>query len=129
MSNSSDNTVKIMVLAVLLALVLVGGALAIVIVNNNMQCESQAAQQAAEQQRKDEETEKERNKNDANTALRGICLGEADKDYWEYVKLNAMSTRETDDGPVYTASQQVWDTAAENKKTATDECYRQYPNS
>lgn len=118
-----------MVLAILLSLILVGGALAIVIVNNNMQRENQTTQQAAEQRRKDDEAENERTKAEANSTLRSMCLERADKYYWEYVKLNASNTQQTDNGPVYRASQQVWDTASENKKMATDECYRQYPNT
>ncbi|HET9411305.1 MAG TPA: hypothetical protein VFO38_00430 [Candidatus Saccharimonadales bacterium] len=126
--SASNNTVKIMALTVILAVVLVGGALAVVIVNNNMQRDTKAADQVAEQKRKTDEAQAAQSAAFLTTTNRNACLKQADDNYWNYVKLNATSTTQTDNGPVYKAYQNVWDTADSRKKTDTDNCYKQYPN-
>jgi|GEM_PF-5108053 len=122
--NASNDTVKIMILAVILAVVLVGGGLAVVIVNNNMQRDAKAA----EQKQKADEAQAAQSAAFLTTTNRNACLKQADDNYWNYVKLNATSTTQTDNGPVYKAYQNVWDTADSRKKTDTDNCYKQYPN-
>jgi len=62
-------------------------------------------------------------KANANNGLQN-CLDEAENSYWSFVKLNAESSRETDEGIVYTAQQNVWDTATTNKQKDEDSCYR-----
>src|SRR3972149_4827812 len=51
-----------------------------------------------------------------------VCLKEADTDYWSWIDLNMTKK---DDG-TYWGSTYNWNTAASNKKTAQDACYRQY---
>lgn len=92
---------------------------------NNYQADQHRKEEAA-QQKKDEEDAR----TDAafNDTLRTTCLTAADKDYEKYVEINATSSEETPDGTVYRAPQVVWDTAADRRDTAKDDCYRQYPN-
>lgn len=128
MNDSSNNTVKVMLLSVILVVVVLGGVLAVVVVNNNMKREAQAEQREAALE---EENKKERAANAAKLtrdADRRACIQAAEDAYQSYVKLNAISKKQTPEGEVYSAPQEVWDNAEAQKKTATDDCYRQYPS-
>lgn len=52
------------------------------------------------------------------------CLDAAERDYWDYVKLNG--TEVPGKKGVYTAPQHVFETARKDRKEAIDECYRQF---
>lgn len=53
-----------------------------------------------------------------------FCLIDADADYWRWIELNMTKK---DDGS-YWGSNYNWDKAETNKKTAQNECYRQFSN-
>lgn len=55
-----------------------------------------------------------------------LCIAKADENYWSYIKLNATNTKETSDGPVYTALQNVWDTADNRKQDEINNCHKLY---
>lgn len=61
-----------------------------------------------------------------NDSSRNQCLIEAEDAYNSYIKLNAIDSYEKGDETIYTADQEVWDTASEDRTTAKNECYRQY---
>jgi len=92
---------------------------------------NQENQAAAQEQARVEQVQKaQRDAASAKSAQESnlsFCLQQADDNYWKYVKLNATSTKETADGPVYTAYQPVWDAAENTRTTAKDECFRRYP--
>lgn len=88
---------------------------------------SRRAEQINREQQAKEDAQKAQDEKLRTDYLRGECLDESDKEYWSYIKLNSINTRQTKDGPVYTAPQSAWDRAADTKKQATDKCYREYP--
>lgn len=52
------------------------------------------------------------------------CVEAAEKDYWEYIKLNGRL--ESKDPETYSAPEYVWDTAQEIRKSALNACTRKY---
>lgn len=54
-----------------------------------------------------------------------VCLDDAEKQYWEYIKLNGGKPIKGKAG-AFTAPQWVWDEAEKRRKSDKDECYRRY---
>lgn len=57
-------------------------------------------------------------------ALYNSCVEAAERDYWEYIKLNGRL--ESKDPETYSAPEYVWDTAQEIKKSAINSCGSKY---
>lgn len=51
-----------------------------------------------------------------------FCTGEAENNYWSYIKLNG---KENLDGTI-TADNNVWDRAEKNKQNSIDNCFKMY---
>lgn len=119
-----DKTVKILLLSTVLVLILVGGGIGALVINNRMATEREAKAQEQRREEREETEQKERAQKLVEQAILDGCLQRAEEAYWSYVKLNATSTRQTPDGPVYTAYQNTWDHAETLRKNAKDECHR-----
>ena len=70
-----------------------------------------------------EEKEKAEQAKSTNDFLLNICLDEAEKNYWNYMKLNGT---EKEDGTVW-AQDKYWDRGEKNKKDEIANCYKKYP--
>jgi hypothetical protein len=68
--------------------------------------------------------EDEKSQAELNQRLREACLDDAEKDYWDYVKLNGKPVPGKEG--TYTASTFIWDAAAKRKKDAIAECQVRY---
>lgn len=115
---------KTVLAVVIVAILIVGGIIGGIIINNRMALDRQVKLQAREEKQKAEAESKRESEELMKTVARNGCLQRADDYYWEYIKLNATSTKQGADGPVYTAYQATWDIAESTRKNAKDECFR-----
>jgi flagellar basal body-associated protein FliL len=125
-----DKTTKILIWATAMMIILISGGITAIVLNNRFHTErdNALAQQQA-QQKKSEQEQKQRQAT-SNTFSRTFCVSSANTAYWDYVKLNAISTTTDSNGqPVYRALQTTWDTADKQKQEALNNCYQQYPTN
>lgn len=111
----------------LIAVVLICGTVTILLVQSNSKVNTLQSQLLADQ-RANLLAEQESNQKEQLLQNKlDTCLQAADDDYWSFVKLNKKSSKTQKDGSVvYTASQEIWNTAEKNKQKAIDNCIRLY---
>jgi hypothetical protein len=82
-------------------------------------------QETARQQQQQQAAQTQQLQQQAKQNALNSCLAQTDADYWNYVRLNASSSKPGANGStVYYAPQTVWDSAEGARTKAKDECYR-----
>jgi cytochrome c biogenesis protein ResB len=123
-----SNTVKVLLLSIALGVLMIGGGIGALIVNNRMIADRQIRAETVAKKEKDDAESKQRAEELVSQAVLNGCLQRAEDAYWSYVKINATSTKQTPDGPVYTAYQNTWDYADKQRQSAKDDCYKAQSN-
>lgn len=114
---------KTLILVVVLAVILVAGGLGAIVLNNHFVTERQTKlQNEKTNQLKAEQDAKDAS--DASERFRvSLCKADAETQYWNYVKLNATSTKKDADGQdIYYMPQSNWDFAEKQKQNSISNC-------